>query len=328
MQLSNNQTRVFQLQTESGGINGKDQQCLTYYYYMGNVGQKIINIRKEEVSGESMIIDSVTSGPFNGWIVRRVSFNAEAPGYKIYFEVQRTNGFQIPNIGLDEISIHQGSCGDEPITDTPATTLVSLTTTTTSITVATSTTTATITTITVTTTTTPTVTPTTTTTTNTISTQTAAPTTTTTTISTPTDSPSTTTTTATTTSITATDTPTTITIITATPIQSTTTPVVETTTTSSHSEHTTTITTTLQTSTIAPLENVVISSYEEVLPREKSHIIVMATIIPIVWIAFIVTLVWMRRSTGVLGGVFDLFPHWSRSGESSGSYELTTVSEA
>ncbi|CAF4425669.1 unnamed protein product, partial [Adineta steineri] len=30
MQLSNNQTRVFQLQTESGGINGKDQQCLTY----------------------------------------------------------------------------------------------------------------------------------------------------------------------------------------------------------------------------------------------------------------------------------------------------------
>ncbi|CAF4472549.1 unnamed protein product, partial [Adineta steineri] len=38
-------------------------------------------------------------------------------------------GFQIPNIGLDEISIHQGSCGDEPITDTPATTSVSITAT-------------------------------------------------------------------------------------------------------------------------------------------------------------------------------------------------------
>ncbi|CAF4132690.1 unnamed protein product, partial [Adineta steineri] len=126
--LNNNQMRIFQLKTETGGINGKDQQCLIYYYYMPVVGDKIINIRQEEVDGGSVIIDSVTSSPFNGWIVRRVSFNAKAPGYKIYFEVQRTNGFQIPNIGLDEISIHQGSCEDEPITDTPATTPVSITT--------------------------------------------------------------------------------------------------------------------------------------------------------------------------------------------------------
>ncbi|CAF1138689.1 unnamed protein product [Adineta steineri] len=229
--LNNNQTRKFQLKTETGGINGKDQQCLTYYYYMGNVGQKIINIRKEEVDGGSVIIDSVTSSPFNGWILRRISFNTEALGYKIYFEVQGTSITGAPNVGLDEISIHQGSCEDELITVTPITT----TTTTTLL------------------------------------------------------------------------------------VQSTTTSI---------SEQTTTGITTLKTSTIASLENVVISSYAKIPPREKSHIIVMATIIPIVWIAFIVTLVWMRRSTGVLGVIFDRFPHWSRSGESSGSYELTTVSEA
>ncbi|CAF1275671.1 unnamed protein product [Adineta steineri] len=114
--------RIFQLKTETDGINGKGQQCLTYYYYMPVTTDKIINIRQEEVDGGSVIIDSVTSSPFNGWIVRKVSFNAEAPGYKIYFEVQRTNGFQAPNVGLDEISIHQGSCEDEPITVTPATT--------------------------------------------------------------------------------------------------------------------------------------------------------------------------------------------------------------
>ncbi|CAF0975800.1 unnamed protein product [Adineta steineri] len=231
--LNNNQTRKFQLKTETGGINGKDQQCLTYYYYMGNVGQKIINIRKEEVDGGSVIIDSVTNSPFNGWILRRISFNAEALGYKIYFEVQGTSSTGAPNVGLDEISIHQDRCGDEPITVTPITT------------------------------------------TTTISTLTAT----------------------------------------------------STTTTTSISQQTTPITTTLKTSAIAIVDNVVISSYEKIPPREKSHIIVMATVIPIVWIAFIITLVWMRRSTGVLSGVFNRFPNWSRSGESSGSYELTTVSE-
>ncbi|CAF4270450.1 unnamed protein product, partial [Adineta steineri] len=189
-QLLNNDKKVFQLKTETGGINGKDQQCLTYYYYMAVVGQKTIEIRKEEVSGESVIIDSVTSSPFNGWTVRKVSFNAEALGYKIYFEVQRTTTTGAPYIGLDEISIHQGSCGDEPITDTPATTPIPITTTTTiSTTVATTTTTTPI----------PT-TPTTTTPSTTTTPMTTTPTTTTTTTST--DPPSVTTTTATTTTTT------------------------------------------------------------------------------------------------------------------------------
>ncbi|CAF3498100.1 unnamed protein product, partial [Adineta steineri] len=184
-QLLNNDKKVFQLKTETGGINGKDQQCLTYYYYMAVVAQKIINIRKEEVSGESVIIDSVTSSPFNGWIVRRVSFNAAAPGYKIYFEAQRTNTSQAPFVGLDEISIHQGNCGDEPITDTPATTPIPITTTVTTTLI---TTTTTISTTVATTTTTPT---------TTTPSTTTTPTTTTTTSTIPTDSPSTTTTTTT-----------------------------------------------------------------------------------------------------------------------------------
>ena len=84
----------------------------------------------------------------------------------------------------------------------------------------------------------------------------------------------------------------------------------------------------LPSSTTSAIETVVISSYETVLPHEKSHIIIMATVIPIVWIAFIIAVLWMRRSTGVLGGILDPFTDSSRSGESSGSYELSTVSEA
>jgi hypothetical protein len=54
----------------------------------------------------------------------------------------------------------------------------------------------------------------------------------------------------------------------------------------------------------------------------------MATVIPIVWIAFIAALIWVRRSTGVLGGLFHPFNNFSRDGEASGSYELNDVSEA
>jgi hypothetical protein len=54
----------------------------------------------------------------------------------------------------------------------------------------------------------------------------------------------------------------------------------------------------------------------------------MSTIIPVAWIAFIVALIWMRKSTGVLNGLFHPFNNWSSGGESSGSYELNTVSEA
>jgi hypothetical protein len=128
VQLINNEMKSFQLKTESGGINGVHQQCLVYYYYMGNGNENIITVRKVETSGETETIDSVTSSPFNGWIQRKIPFNVEAPGYKvrlffkiyivvadllvfqIYFDIQKTSGISTPHIGFDEISIGKGKC--------------------------------------------------------------------------------------------------------------------------------------------------------------------------------------------------------------------------
>jgi hypothetical protein len=50
---------------------------------MSPIAQKTITVRKEETSGGSMTIDSVSSSPINGWIRRNIPFNAEAPGYKV-----------------------------------------------------------------------------------------------------------------------------------------------------------------------------------------------------------------------------------------------------
>lgn len=83
MQLTDNKIKSFQLKTQSDGIDGVNQQCLIYYYYMGNMNEKIITVRKEETNGESEIIDSVTNSPFNGWIERKVSFNVQKSGYKV-----------------------------------------------------------------------------------------------------------------------------------------------------------------------------------------------------------------------------------------------------
>ncbi|CAF4701681.1 unnamed protein product, partial [Rotaria socialis] len=131
--LNNNIERSFQLKTESGGIDSVDQQCLIYYYYMSSMaGTKIITVTTEETSGTKKTIDSVTNSPFNGWIQRKILFKAETRGYKLYFEAQRTSGFQIPTVGFDEISIHEGSCDDQQVTSDPtAVTSVPIQTTTT-----------------------------------------------------------------------------------------------------------------------------------------------------------------------------------------------------
>ncbi|CAF3805172.1 unnamed protein product [Rotaria socialis] len=95
-------------------------------------GTKIITVTTEETSGTKKTIDSVTNSPFNGWIQRKILFKAETRGYKLYFEAQRTSGFQIPTVGFDEISIHEGSCDDQQITSDPtAVTSVPIQTTTT-----------------------------------------------------------------------------------------------------------------------------------------------------------------------------------------------------
>ncbi|CAF3801990.1 unnamed protein product [Rotaria socialis] len=448
--LNDNIKKSFQLKTESGGIDSLDQQCLIYYYYMSSMlGTKIITVTKEETSGTKEIIDSVTSSPFNGWIQRKILFKAETRGYKLYFEAQRTSGFQVPTVGFDEISIREGSCDDQHITSDPTavtsvpiqittttipaeTSTVTTTTTTTthepvdtSVTTTSTTTTATTpetaeTAVTVTTATTTTYEPvetstTTTTTPEPAETSTTTTTTpepvetsvtsisTTTTSTTPTTpepaettiaaitattttyeqvetSTSTTTTTTTTsesvetttelvqttstTQLTSTTTTTTMTsmieILTAQSASSTTTTIsltsykttslsaasisMETTSTITipftqpittspiipiTSKSTITTTAMSQTTTVEIVENVVIDSYKKILPREKSHIIVMAVLIPIVWIGFIVALLWMKRSSGVINGILHPFTNWSHSGESNeGSYELSSVSNA
>ncbi|CAF0769183.1 unnamed protein product [Rotaria sordida] len=351
VQLITNDKRSYQLKTGSSGINGIGQQCLIYYYYMGAASSKTITVRKMETSGSDQTIDSVTSTPFNGWIQRKITFNAEAHGYNLYFEAQKTSPSQAPYIGFDEISIRQGSCEDEPVTSGSMTT--------TSVPIQTTTTT----TAAETTTTTPEPVPTTTTTPESILTTTTTPAQTTTT--TPEPVLTTTTVPMQTTSTTQ---PTTTTIITTTTLpiaisttqsssSTTTTNIVTSSTTSSLlttpvstettstmtisstipikttpmitvTSKTTTTTSILKTSTMAIVENVIISSYSRILPREKSDIIVIAIIIPIVWIAFIIAVLWVNKSNGVINNIIHPFTNWSRNGEWPASYELTSVSDA
>jgi hypothetical protein len=74
--------------------------------------------------------------------------------------------------------------------------------------------------------------------------------------------------------------------------------------------------------------NVVISSYDETLPYEKYHIIIMATVIPVLWLAFIAAFFWARRSTDIIGSILHPFNSLSREGKTWGSYELNAVSNA
>jgi hypothetical protein len=83
VQLIDYQMKSFQLNIQSDGINGIDQQCLVYYYYMNDETENIITLRKQQTNGETEIIDSLTSSPFNGWIQRKIYFNTQAPGYKV-----------------------------------------------------------------------------------------------------------------------------------------------------------------------------------------------------------------------------------------------------
>ncbi|CAF1005126.1 unnamed protein product [Rotaria sordida] len=341
VQLITNDKRSYQLKTGSSGINGIGQQCLIYYYYMDAASSKTITVRKMETSGSDQTIDSVTSTPFNGWIQRKITFNAEAHGYNLYFEAQKTSPSQAPYIGFDEISIRQGSCEDEPVnSDSMTTTSVPIQTTTTTTAAETTTTTPE---SVLTTTTTPAQTTTTTPepvlTTTTVPMQTTSTTQPTTTtiittttlpiaISTTQSSSSTTTTNIVTSSTTSsllttpvsTETTSTMTISSTVPIK--TTPMITVT------SKTTTTTSILKTSTMAIVENVIISSYSRILPREKSDIIVIAIIIPIVWIAFIIAVLWVNKSNGVINNIIHPFTNWSRNDEWSASYELTSVSDA
>jgi hypothetical protein len=76
--------KSFKLKTELEGINGTDEQCLIYYYYLPNVTQNSLTVIKEETNGKNETIDNVTSSPFNGWIKRKVSFFALESNYKVH----------------------------------------------------------------------------------------------------------------------------------------------------------------------------------------------------------------------------------------------------
>jgi hypothetical protein len=133
-QLRDTTIKSFQLKAELNNVNVTNEQFLIYYYYISNIGQKSITIRKEEVDGTMETIDFVTSSPFNGWIKREVFFNATESGYKvknykysflmrilfqscynifqIYFDLQKTSSeISLIHIALVEISIRQVNAG-------------------------------------------------------------------------------------------------------------------------------------------------------------------------------------------------------------------------
>ena len=83
--LNDDQMKSFQLKIELDQIDGVNEQCLMYYYYMPNIDEKMIVIRKEESNGHTEVIDSVSNSPFNGWIQRKVPFNAQKADYKVRY---------------------------------------------------------------------------------------------------------------------------------------------------------------------------------------------------------------------------------------------------
>jgi hypothetical protein len=85
--LSISGTATFSLNTDSGGTNGTDQQCLIYYYYLPTINglQQNIIVRKQEPGGSNDTIDIVTNSSFNGWMKRQVPFSTVNPGYKVTY---------------------------------------------------------------------------------------------------------------------------------------------------------------------------------------------------------------------------------------------------
>lgn len=64
-------------------IDGINEQCLIYYFYLPTIAQNELIIIKEEIDGNNMTIDRVNSTPYNGWVERRVNFFAQKSKYKV-----------------------------------------------------------------------------------------------------------------------------------------------------------------------------------------------------------------------------------------------------
>ncbi|UJR24878.1 hypothetical protein I4U23_006247 [Adineta vaga] len=102
----------YQLKSKSGFIDGINEQCLIYYYYMANSTRNSITVLKQDINGVNETIDNVTNAPYNGWIKQMVSFFAVQSNYTIFFDVQKISGGAGSHAGLDEISIQQGYCNE------------------------------------------------------------------------------------------------------------------------------------------------------------------------------------------------------------------------
>ncbi len=99
-----------------------------------------------------------------------------------------------------------------------------------------------------------------------------------------------------------------------------------TTTTPRTSSVETAATSTIETSTFSTKENGVVSTYKTNLPYSTNHIIILSTVIPIVWIAFVIVLIWIKKS-GSTSCIINT-SNSSRNDKPSNSYELSNVSNA
>ncbi|CAM4942924.1 unnamed protein product, partial [Rotaria socialis] len=117
VQLFNTNVYSIPLKAGTGGIDGINEQCIIYYYYIPDSVdiQMSITLRKVENDSTTEVIDSVTNSLFNGWAQRKIDFQARQSEYMIYFDFQKTIGI-LPSFGIDEISIHQGLCSDAYVT--------------------------------------------------------------------------------------------------------------------------------------------------------------------------------------------------------------------
>ena len=97
IQLSTFDINSFRLKTELRLIEGLNDQCLTYYYYLSNVTQNQITIIKNDVDGVNETIDIVTSSPFNGWIRQQTSFFAAQSNYEV--REKRVSSFNLDCTG-------------------------------------------------------------------------------------------------------------------------------------------------------------------------------------------------------------------------------------
>ena len=85
------------VKADTGGINGINEQCIIYYYYIPDSVdiQMSITLRKVENDSTTETIDSVTKSPFNGWSQRKIDFQARESGYMVRFSFETSLEFSI-----------------------------------------------------------------------------------------------------------------------------------------------------------------------------------------------------------------------------------------